>query len=468
MRCEIVPTGQPPRGVTRPPGDKSIAHRSLLVGLYVHGRYRVTGLPAGADVRTTAAALRALGVPVHPLPAPPPGAPGDACEIDGVGGALAAPPRLRLDLGNSGTGLRLFAGALAGRAGCFELDGDASLRSRSNAHLTEALRTLGADLRGADARDRAPLVVTGRPLRAAEVRLPVASAQVVSATLLAGLLAPGATAVFAPGPCRDHTERLLAHLGFPVAGPAQGWSRVTQLTSPPPARDLHVPGDLSAAAAFIVLAAATPGAELTVTGVGLNPTRTGLLAVLGRMGADIEVLPDAAAGPEPQGRIRVRGGALRATTVTPGEVPTLLDELPLVGFAGACAAGVTEVRGAAALRIKESDRIATTVRVLGEFGATVEALPDGFRIAGPTAFRPACVDAARDHRVAMLAAVLACRCRAASTLSGTEWVATSYPQFFEDLCDLGAARVAFAEAAGPGAPPSAASVPGPASSGGVA
>ena len=424
MTAAVAPSPVRPatrlRGRLAVPGDKSIAHRALIVNALSGGPAIVDVRSPGADVLSTADCLRALGVTV---------------DVSTDGGVTrfrvsGAPMRdARLDCGNSGTSMRLLAGAVAGLPLTVTLDGDASLRSRPMERVAALLRAAGAEVSTTDG--HAPISVAGRPrLTATAHRLPVASAQLLGAACLAGMSANGATRVESPGPTRDHTERLLAAAGVPIKRDGL----VTTVTGPaaPEPLSLVVPGDISSAAPWLVAGALHPDAEITITEVGLNPTRTGLVELLRRMGADIELTMRDESGPEPLGELRVRGGhPLRAVNIGGAEVAELIDELPLLGIVMAVAGG--ELRGAAELRVKESDRIAAMVAGLGAIGASVEELPDGWRVT-PGSSRDARISTHGDHRIAIAFAVAALTGVAASVeLDDPACVAVSYPTFWADL-----------------------------------
>ena len=414
-------------GTVSVPGDKSISHRALILGALIRGRSYVGNLSPAADVESTAAVLRACGGAVRPF------GPGRV-SLDGAGPgrSLRAPEGL-LDCGNSGTTMRLMAGVLAAHDLTAVLDGDASLRRRPMERVAGPLRAMGATV--ATEAGCPPLRVAGLAApRGLEHRLPVASAQVKSAILLAGLDADGETVVHEPLPTRDHTERLLRACGADLS--ADGAS-ITLRPAPLDPFGLAVPGDISSAAFFLALAAARPGWRVTCPGVGLNPGRTGILEVLAAMGASIEVDEGPmAADVEPQGTVTATGNALHGVTVAPAMVPRCIDELPAIAVVATQAEGRTEIRGAAELRAKESDRIAVLVAGLRALGATVEELDDGLVIDGPTRLRAATVTAQGDHRLAMAWAIAASLVTAAGapvSIDGAACVAVSYPQFFEDL-----------------------------------
>ncbi len=407
----------------RVPGDKSISHRALILNALARGRARITNLAPGDDVAATADALASLGVPLERK--------GDTAAIgrngkQGPAWRAAAP----VDARNSGTTARLLLGALAPRAAePVLLTGDASLARRPMARVIEPLRAMGAAIEERGAPGRLPLAVAGAPLAGREHRLAVASAQVKSAILLAGLAAAGETAVEEPVRSRDHTERLLLAMG---ASLTREGGRVRLSPGLIDAMDVDVPGDLSSAAPFLALAAGRPGSEVFIDDIGLNPARAGFLAVLARMGAVVEAEIQAG-DPEPRGALRVWGGPLAAVEIGPGEVPSMIDELPLVAVLATQAEGTTRVRGAAELRVKESDRVGAIVAGLRAMGAAIESADDGFVVEGPTPLAGAALDAAGDHRIAMALAVAALLARGPSVLRGEEWVAISYPGFFAQL-----------------------------------
>jgi len=407
-------------GAVSVPGDKSISHRALLVGALCEDETVVRGWGRSADTEATLNVVRALGVPVHERLE-------TGLRIEGRGLHGLRPPEGELDCANAGTLMRLLAGILAGQEGRYVLAGDESLSKRPMGRIAEPLRRMGASVEPGP-----PLVVEGRPLHGIEYELPVASAQVKSAVLLAGLNALGKTTVLEPAPTRDHTELMLAEAGANVV------RRPSSVSLDPPERlslgELDVPGDFSSAAPFIVAATLLPGSELFVAGVGLNPRRTGLLDVLERMGARIGVFNRRRSGGELIGDLEVRSAELVATTVTPEEVPTLVDELPLFALAAAVAHGNSAVRGAQELRVKESDRIETVTTSLRALGVRIEEREDGFRVRGvPTRPKGGGMQSSGDHRIAMLGAVAGLISAEGVELGGSEAVAVSFPGFFDVL-----------------------------------
>jgi 3-phosphoshikimate 1-carboxyvinyltransferase len=415
------------RGDLAVPGDKSISHRALLLGAIADGVSEIEGFGASQDTLATAAALRALGTVVA--------VEGDQVRIEGVGlrGLLA--PAEPLECGNAGTLMRLLPGILAGQEGRFELVGDESLSSRPMERIAEPLRAMGATVETTDG--HAPLTIEGGSLRAVRWELPVASAQVKSCVLLAGLYAEsGRTTAVEPHPSRDHTERMLEAMGARVRR-APREASVWPAERLAPLR-LTVPGDASSAAPFVLAATLLPGSQLRLHGVGLNPARTGFLGVLERMGARIAVFNRRAAGGEPVGDLEVEASELTATRIGPEEVPALVDELPLFALAAGMGHGDSVVTGAEELRVKESDRIEAVKDALRPLGIHIEARRDGFKVRGVPA-RPrggSVVDARGDHRIAMLGAVAGLVSREGVELRGAETVAVSFPDFFAMLDSL--------------------------------
>jgi len=420
MRIEPVPVLE---GHVAVPGDKSISHRAVLVGALCEGDVRVSGFGRSADTEATIAAVRALGVEVVEDDV-------DTLRVRGVGLRGFTEPPESLDCGNAGTLMRLVAGILAGQRGHFELVGDESLSARPMERVAEPLRRMGARVETTDG--HAPVSIEGGELRAIDYELPVPSAQVKSAVLLAGLLAAGTTTVVEPIPTRDHTERLLERAGARVT--RRPGSVSVETAGALRLDELEVPGDFSSAAPLLVAAAIVPGSTLTMHGVGLNPRRTGLLDVLERMGARISVYNRRPLGGEPAGDVEMRASELVGATVSRDEVPSLIDELPLLALAACHARGETVVRGAAELRVKETDRIAGVVEELRRIGAHIRATRDGFRIRGvPARLRGGVVESRGDHRLAMLGAIAGVSSREGVELRGADAVEVSFPGFFEVL-----------------------------------
>ncbi|SBO42433.1 3-phosphoshikimate 1-carboxyvinyltransferase [Cyanobium sp. NIES-981] len=430
----LLPAGGSLRGTVRVPGDKSISHRALLFGAIACGETCIEGLLPAEDPLSTAACLRAMGVEVSPIVA------GALVRVQGVGLDGLQEPGDVLDCGNSGTTMRLMLGLLAGRAGRhFVLTGDASLRGRPMRRVGAPLAGMGAVIHGRRDGNFAPLAVLGQELRGTTVRTPVASAQVKSALLLAALSAEGPTTVIEPAQSRDHSERMLRAFGaaLQVGGPGD-----TCVTVEPGAtlrgQRVVVPGDISSAAFWLVAGAVTPGADLTVENVGLNPSRTGILEVLQQMGARIEVLNRRDVAGEPVGDLRVRHGPLQAFSIGGELIPRLVDEIPVLAVAACCAEGSSRIRDAGELRVKETDRLAVMARQLGAMGARIEEYEDGMAVHGGAELRGAELDSETDHRVAMSLAVAAGVARGDSRLHRPEAAAVSYPGFWDDLQRLAA------------------------------
>jgi 3-phosphoshikimate 1-carboxyvinyltransferase len=408
------------RGSLRLPGDKSISHRALLFAALATGRSTITNLSTGDDVRATRAALEALGVSVR-------GAGTVAVNANGL--AAWREPEEPIDCANSGTTMRVLSGALASCDFLTVLTGDASLRQRPMRRVTEPLRAMGASLDGRERGAFAPLVIRGGALRGMRHELAVPSAQVKSALMVAGLHAAGTTEIVSPAPSRDHTERMLAALGVPVEVEP---CRVIVRAGAPQPLELDVPGDPSSAAFFVVAALITPGSDLTIESLACNPTRLGFVDVLRRMGGDIEITARGERCGEPVGDLRVRASALTATTIEGDEIPNVQDEVPALAVAAAFADGVTEVRDAAELAVKESNRIGALHQELSELGLAVEPRNDGLVIRGGQP-RAALLKSHGDHRIAMAAAVAANAIDGESTVRGWAAVASSYPGFADDF-----------------------------------
>jgi 3-phosphoshikimate 1-carboxyvinyltransferase len=429
----------PLRGACRVPGDKSISHRALLFGALADGVVEARGLGRGGDNLSTAAALRALGVDIALA--------GDEARVAGVGFTGLTAAAAAIDCGNSGTTIRLLIGLLAGRPFQTDLVGDVSLTRRPMKRVAEPLRRMGATVEGRVDPARPgdvfpPLRVRGGALAGIRYDLPVASAQLKSALVLAGLQARGATTLREPGRSRDHTERMLRAMGAPIAvDPAsgavvvdpQGWDGRLR------ALPIVIPGDLSSATFLFVAAASVPGSDVTVENVGLNPTRAGALDVLAAMGADIDVSPGVDALGEPVGAVRVRASRLRGTVVGGELALRAIDEIPALAVAAALAEGETEFADLAELRVKESDRIVAVARELRRAGVGVDERPDGFVVTGLGGATPAggTVQPEHDHRIAMAGAVLGLSAGDETIVPAAD-IATSVPSFADTLRALGA------------------------------
>ncbi|MEN1729196.1 MAG: 3-phosphoshikimate 1-carboxyvinyltransferase [Pseudomonadota bacterium] len=425
-RLRVRPLSRPLKGDYVPPGDKSISHRVAILGGLADGVTTVRGFLEAADTRATLNAMAQLGAEVS--------------EQEGVitirGGQIKA-PGAPLDLGNSGTGIRLMAGMLSGRremAGAdISLVGDESLSSRPMGRIIKPLSEMGAVIASND--EKAPLTIRPRALQGIRYAMPVASAQVKSSVLLAGLAAEGQTVVVEPGPSRDHTERLLPAFGVDIldGNPGVGVAGGAQLQG----TAVRVPGDLSSAAFILAAALVVPGSEVVLDNVGLNPSRDGVLRIMEAMGAEIDVEAGDAVGAEPVGRLRVRSRSLQGQEIPAAWVPLAIDEFPIIMALAACADGTTVVRGARELRVKESDRIAVMCAALQALGVDVTEVPDGATVQG-SRIRGGLVDSHGDHRIAMSAAVMGLVADDEVLIDQAEMIATSYPGFVDDLNRLGA------------------------------
>ena len=417
----LVQPGGELTGRIRVPGDKSISHRSVMLGSLAQGTTRVTGLLEGEDVLSTLAAFRAMGVRAE-------GPAAGNLVIHGVGLRGLKASAHPLDMGNSGTAMRLMAGILAGQSFDSELIGDASLSKRPMGRVVDPLRSMNAVIAASEG-GRPPLRISGgRKLRGIDYRLPVASAQVKSCLLLAGLYADGETAVTEPAPTRDHTERMLRGFGYRVQ--TQGARISLRGSGGLTACDIDVPADISSATFFLVGASIAPGSDLTLEHVGVNPTRIGVINILKLMGANLELLNPREVGGEPVADIRVRAAALRGIRIPEDQVPLAIDEFPALFVAAACAQGETVLTGAHELRVKESDRIAVMAQGLKRLGIDARETPDGIVIQGGP-MHGAEVDSQGDHRIAMAFAVAALRARDRITVYDCKNVDTSFPGFVE-------------------------------------
>ena len=429
MNRRFEPSG-PLRGSISAPADKSLSHRAALLAAMTADPVRITGFLDAADTNSTLAAVQALGALVERRDG--------AITVRGTGLRAAAPADGVIDVGNAGTLMRLLPGWLAGQPdGSWTLDGDDSIRRRPVDRIAEPLRRMGASIEAREGRF-APFTVSGSPLQAIEYELPVASAQIKSCVLLAGLLATGETTVIEPAPSRDHTERLLLRCGVTVSC-EDGRIRVCPQDELE-LRDLHVPGDPSSAAFHVAAALLVPGSRIVVEGMAANWTRVGFLRIAERMGAvivgELEPAGTAPSPDEPVTEIDVAAGPLTGTVVEPHEVPLAIDELPLVALLGCFAEGETVVRGAHELRLKETDRIATVVDGLRGLGADIEATGDGFAVQGTGGLRGGVMPAHGDHRLAMLGAVAGLASSDGVEVDGMEAAAVSYPGFEADLAAL--------------------------------
>lgn len=416
------------RGTVEVPPDKSISHRAVMFSALAKGTSVVKNFLPGADCLATMAIMEAMGVPIEVVTRLPKRW---DLRIEGVGLRGLQEPEDVLDARNSGTTARLVLGILAGQSFFSVITGDASLRSRPMARVTLPLRSMGAIIVGRRDGSLLPLAVKGSMLKGISYELPVASAQVKSSLLLAGLLAEGETVLSGRVKSRDHTERMLMDMGAKIQiGPES--IRVA------PSDDLRplfmqVPNDISSAAFWLVAASIHPSAEVLLPGVGLNPTRAAIVEVLRRMGASIEVLNHRTSGGEPVGDLLVRSSYLKATHVVSEEIPMLIDEVPVLAVAMACAEGTSSIRGAEELRYKETDRLTAVATELGRMGANIDLLPDGLVVHGPARLKGASVNSYGDHRMAMALAVAGLVAEGESSISDPRCVEVSYPGFWEDL-----------------------------------
>lgn len=415
------------RGTLDVPGDKSISHRAVMFNAIAEGTAHITHFLPGADCLSTIACFRAMGVQIDHH--------GDSVTVHGVGLRGLREPNDVLDCGNSGTTLRLLTGLLAGQAGKYAvLTGDASLRSRPQRRIIDPLRALGAQLDGRNNGALAPLSVRGATIHGGAYELPIASAQVKSALLLAALSGDDVLTLTGRTDGRDHTELMLAGMGIDIR------TNGSTVTLSPPAHpvlpyalSLRVPGDPSSAAFWWVAAAIHPDAEITTTGVGMNPTRIGALEVLKAMGAQITISNARTEGSEPVADVTVRSSSLQATTIRGAIIPHLIDEIPVLAVAAAMAYGQTVIADAQELKAKETDRIATVVAALHAMGVTAEATDDGMLITGRGALSGATLASHGDHRLAMAWAVASLVATGSTTIQGTDAVDVSYPGFWRDL-----------------------------------
>lgn len=435
MKIRVTPAATL-RGIVRVPGDKSVSHRSALLGALADGRTEITGFLEGEDCLGTLKAIHALGAGVTRK------SPGQY-TVDGMGLHGLREPEDIIDCGNSGTTARLLLGVLAGQPFWTLLTGDASLRRRPMGRVAEPLARMGATIVGRDGGKRLPLAVGGaRPLKAIACRSPVASAQVKTALLLAGLWADGPVTVEEPARSRDHTERMLRAFGanLDVEG-----TRVT--LTPGPAltgQPIAVPGDISSAAFFLVAASIMRDAAVTVTNVGVNPTRAGILEILHAMGARVALRALPPASGEPVADLTASSGELRAAEVGGDVIPRLIDEVPILAVAACAASGITRVRDAAELRVKESDRIRAIATELGRMGARIVERPDGLEIHGGRRLRGATVTSGGDHRMAMALVVAGLAADGPSVVDDTACIATSFPGFLDLVNALAGAECAVA------------------------
>ncbi len=423
---KFMKASAPLKGTVTVPGDKSISHRSIMFGALADGTTKITNFLRGADCLSTVACFRKLGIEIEETP--------DEILIHGKGIHGLTAPDSMLDVGNSGTTTRLISGILAGQPFTTELNGDESIQNRPMKRIIDPLTQMGADIESIRGNDCAPLRINPGQLQGIHYQSKVASAQVKSCILLAGLYADGTTSVTEPYLSRNHTEIMLKHFGAKIT------SEGTTATITPGfelhGQEIEVPGDISSAAYFIAAGLIVPGSEILIKNVGINPTRDGLLRVCKDMGADITLLNQSFGNGEPTADLLVRASSLHGTTVGGAIIPTLIDELPVVAALACFAEGTTVIRDAQELKVKESNRIDVMVKNLTAMGAHVTATDDGMIIEGGYPLHGAVIDSKLDHRIAMTFAVTSLASDGATEITGADCVKISYPGFYEDLAML--------------------------------
>lgn len=416
----------PLKGELRIPGDKSISHRAVMLGSLSRGDTEITHFLEGADCLSTIDCFRRLGISIEADP--------ERILVHGKGlHGLSAPDSV-LDCGNSGTTVRLLSGILAGQTFSSRITGDASIRKRPMGRIIRPLRAMGASVESLESNDCAPLDIEGRPLRGIHYDSPVASAQVKSCVLLAGLYGDGVTSVTEPSLSRNHTELMLRYFGGKVET-----SGATASVLPEPdlrGGSVAVPGDISSAAYFLAAGLLIPGSEILLKHVGVNPTRDGILRVIRAMGGKAELLNETVSGGEPAADLLIRSSALHGTTIEGALIPTLIDELPVIAVLTAFAEGTTVIRDAGELRVKESDRLAILVESLSAMGADVTGTEDGMIIRGGRPLHGAVIDSCLDHRIAMSFTIAALAAEGETEIRNAECVNISYPDFYRDLDSL--------------------------------
>lgn len=431
MRSLTIQPGGALRGTISVPGDKSITHRAIMLSALAEGETTITGYCQGEDCLNTVRAFRAMGIRIDESPS--------TLRVYGKGRWGLAEPDQPLDCGNSGTGIRLLTGLLAGQSFFAVVTGDDSIRRRPMGRIVKPLREMGAVIAGRKGGELAPLAISGSRLQGIDYNSPISSAQVKSSLLLAGLYAEGMIRIREPRPSRDHTERMFRYFGIPIkqdgtsvmlqGQPAVGWAA---------AQELLVPGDLSAAAFFIVGASIIPGSDVTITNVGINPTRTGILEILTEMGADIQMLNPCDQAGEPVADLRVRFSRLRGIRIGRDRIPQTIDEFPILCVAAALAEGETVVTGAEELRVKESDRIAAMASELKKMGVPIRETPDGLIIRGDPRSRlhgTICTSHG-DHRVAMSLAIAGLLADGPTLIENVGCIETSFPDFESKQLEL--------------------------------
>jgi len=410
------------------PGDKSISHRAVMLGALAEGTTEVSGFLLGADCLSTINCFQKLGIPIEITI--------EKVLIHGKGLKGLEEPEDILDVGNSGTTIRLLTGILAGQDFTAFLTGDGSIRKRPMGRIIRPLSMMGAKIMGRKNNTLAPLVIQGGELKAIEYTTPVASAQIKSAVLLAGLYADGWTQVTEPEKSRNHTELMLRAFGAQV----EERDKTVRVKGRPRLKgcQVQVPGDISSAAFFLAAGAIVPESRLTIQNVGLNPTRSGIIDVLAQMGAKIKVQNVKEAGGEPTGDVSIENSSLQGIKIGGEMIPRLIDEIPAIAVLAACASGVTEIRDAEELKVKESNRLAAMAKELTKMGVRIEELPDGLRISGGRILNGAVCDSYHDHRIAMALAIAGLIAQGETIINDAEIINVSFPQFAQTLADIGA------------------------------
>ena len=424
----IIKNSGPLKGEIDIPGDKSISHRAIIFSSLANGPSKISNLLGAEDVVSTINAFRSMGVEIND-------AHNSYLTVNGVGVRGLKEPDDVIDAGNSGTTMRLLSGLLAGQSFFSVITGDRYLRKRPMGRIVEPLKMMGADIWGKEDGNKPPLAINGGNLSGIEYHSPIASAQVKSSVLLAGITAQGRTTVYEPFLSRDHTERMILAMGA-KGGTLDNTGFYIESGFNLEARDINVVGDISSAAFFIVAALIVQGSEVKIKRVGINPTRTGIIDVLKEMGGDISIENMGVEAGEPIADILVRTSNLKGLTIDKEIIPRLIDEIPVLAVAAAFAEGSTVITGAKELRVKESDRIVSVKSELGKFGVEIEELEDGLIIKGVEDINAASVDSFGDHRIAMAMAVAALKASGDSTINGIESVETSFPGFFKLLESL--------------------------------
>jgi 3-phosphoshikimate 1-carboxyvinyltransferase len=415
------------QGCIRVPGDKSISHRALMLGAIAQGETQIEGLLLGEDPRSTASCFQAMGAQISQLNT-------ELVRVQGIGLGQLQEPMDVLNAGNSGTTLRLMLGLLASHPGrFFTVTGDSSLRSRPMSRVVQPLQQMGAQIWGRKGNSLAPLAIQGQTLKPIHYYSPIASAQVKSCLLLAGLFTPGQTTITEPALSRDHSERMLRAFGAQLTVDPDTNSVTLNGPAQLHGQKVIVPGDISSAAFWLVAGAIVPDSELVIQNVGVNPTRTGILEALALMGADIQLENQREVAGEPVADLRVRSSALKSCTIAGDIIPRMIDEIPILAVAAVFATGTTIIRDAAELRVKESDRITVMAQQLNKMGAKVNELPDGMEITGGTPLVGTDLDSYTDHRIAMSLAIASLVANGITTIHRAEAAAISYPDFTATL-----------------------------------